>query len=138
MSSCVLTVCSCKLDRGFPSPLFFLDYLPLGFFFGLTSHRLSRPLILVQMALLIVVLFVRDFEFRCRFLRILPFPVLTPILSTRMGVRPMLVSRIGLCLEGFSKILVVAPCHTAKSSRYELLIPESVWIDNIVLERERS
>ena len=49
----------------------------------------------------------------------------------------MLVPRMGLCLAGSSQILVVAPCHTAKSSRYEVLIPKSVWIDNIGREREK-
>ena len=28
-------------------------------------------------------------------------------------------------------------CHTAMSLRYELLIRESVWIDNVELEREK-
>ena len=50
----------------------------------------------------------------------------------------MLFPKMGLCLAGFSKILVVAPCHTSKSSRYELLISESVWIDNVGLLRERE
>ena len=90
------------------------------------------------MALLVVVLFVRDFKFRCRLLRILPVPVLPPILSTLMGVRPMLVPSMVLCLAGSSKVLVVAPCHNARSSRCELRISESVWIDNFVLERERE
>ena len=90
------------------------------------------------MDLLVVVLFVRDFKFRCRLLRILPVPVLPPILSTLMGVRPMLVPSMVLCLAGSSKVLVVAPCHNARSSRCELLISESVWIDNFVLERERE
>ena len=87
------------------------------------------------MALLIAVLFVKDIEFRCRLLRVQPFPVLPPILFTLIGVWPMLVSRMGLCLADSSQILMVAPCHTAKSSRYELLIPE--WIDNIGREREK-
>ena len=42
------------LSRGFPNPLFFLDYAPRNFF-GLPFHRLSRPRILVQTALLMVV-----------------------------------------------------------------------------------
>ena len=49
----------------------------------------------------------------------------------------MLVPRMALCLAGSSKNLGDAPCHTAKSSRYELLIPESVWIDNIGRWREK-
>ena len=49
----------------------------------------------------------------------------------------MLVPRMDLCLAGSSKILLVAPCQTAKSSRYELLIPEFVRIDNLRREREK-
>ena len=42
-----------------------------------------------------------------------------------------------LIIEFCLKKTVGQDCHTAKSSRYELLIPESVWIDNIGREREK-
>ena len=48
----------------------------------------------------------------------------------------MLVPKMDLCWVDSSKILMAAPCHTIMSSRYELLILESVWIDNVELERE--